>query len=394
MAVTLNKLTDRKIKSLIKPGYHADGGNLYIRVKTSGAKSWAFRWKNNNKVRDIGLGGYPALSLKEARKLAEAHRATRANGGIPKRLAQYEEGKTFSEVVEQFLSIKESEWTNAKHKQQWRNTLKQYCKRIANKPISEIDRTDVLTVLSPIWEEKRETASRLRQRIERVLSFAESKGMRQGSNPAVWRGNLDNVLPKQRPLSRGHHKALPYAELPEFIERLRAHEGKAAKALELLILTACRTSEILNSTWAEFDLASKIWIIPPERMKMRKEHRIPLTESAVEVLRYMLQFKNSEYVFPGQKRGKPLSNMAMAELLKGMKLENATVHGFRSTFRDWAGDKTSEPREVIEQCLAHTIGNSSELAYRRSDAIEKRRRVLLQWEDYCYDNSKIVTLRA
>lgn len=394
MPVTLNKLTDRKIKSLIKPGYHADGGNLYIRVKKSGARSWAFRWKNNNKVRDIGLGGYPAISLKEARKLAEAHRTTRANGGIPKRLAQFEEGKTFSEVVEQFLSIKESEWTNAKHKQQWRNTLKQYCKRIANKPISEIDRTDVLTVLSPIWEEKRETASRVRQRVERVLSFAESKGMRQGPNPAVWRGNLDNVLPKQRPLARGHHKALPYEELPEFISRLREHEGKAAKALELLILTACRTSEIINSTWEEINLDTKVWIIPPERMKMRKEHRIPLTESAVEVMRYMIQFKNSEYVFPGQKRDKPLSNMAMAELLKGMKVESATVHGFRSTFRDWAGDKTSEPREVIELCLAHTIGNSSELAYRRSDAIDKRRRILLQWEDYCYDNSKIVTLRA
>ena len=394
MARILNKLTDRTLRSELNVGHHSDGGGLYIRVKKSGAKSWAFRWKQNGKVREIGLGGYPSVSIAVARQLAEEHRSALARGETPQSTRRSEQTHSFSEVAEQFLDFMESQWSNAKHRQQWRNTLNQYCGRIANKSVAEIDLHDVLSVLKPIWNEKPETASRVRGRIEKVLSYALTKGMRQDANPAIWKGNLDNVLPKPQKLSRGHHKALPYQDLPNFMESLGAADGIASRALELLILTGCRTSEVIDARWEEIDLEAEIWAIPAERMKMRREHRVPLTDKAKQILLQMQDFRTSEFIFPGLKPNKPLSNMAMAVVLKRMKVTNATVHGFRSTFRDWAGDKTNAPREVIEQCLAHVIGNLSEQAYRRSDALEKRRVLLNQWEDYCYGQSNVVALRA
>ncbi len=285
----------------------------------------------------------------------------------------------------------ESQWSNAKHRQQWRNTLGDYCKPLAGKRVSEIGLQDVLGVLQPIWNTKPETASRVRGRIERVLSFAQTKGWRTEANPAIWRGNLQNVLPKPRKLTKGHHRAMLYDKVPAFIERLRLHEALAARALEFLILTAARSGEVLNARWHEINLDDDVWTVPAERMKgvagSRREHRVPLTDSALAILQPLHDTRINDWIFPGQTPNRPLSGMAMEMLLRRMKVSDATPHGFRSSFRDWAGDETSFPREVAEMCLAHKIGDDTEIAYRRSDALKKRRALLEAWANYCSGHS-------
>lgn len=387
MARQIHKLTDKQIKAANSAGRLGDGGGLFLRVKDSGAKSWSFRWKVAGCLHELAIGPYPAISLANARKQATSWRELVATGGNPKTEKAKSNEPTFAECVTMFLTVMENQWSNPKHRQQWRNTLDQYCKPITNKFVSEIDLNDVLGVLQPIWITKAETASRLRGRIERVLSYAQTRGWRTDANPAIWRGNLQNVLPKPKKLSRGHHAAMPWQDLPDFIRRLAAHEALAARALEFLIFTACRSGEVLEAQWQEIDFEQAVWTIPAHRMKARKVHRVPLTENALILVQALYEIRQDDWVFTGQAKDKPLSNMAMQQLLRRMKVKNATPHGFRSSFRDWAGDQTSFPREVAEMCLAHTIGNEAEQAYRRSDAIEKRRQLMQAWSDYCLDSA-------
>ncbi|MEM7289302.1 MAG: integrase arm-type DNA-binding domain-containing protein, partial [Pseudomonadota bacterium] len=379
MARPIHKLNDRAVRSANKSGAIADGGGLYLRVKSSGSKSWSFRWKKGGKKtekghvipNEIGLGPYPAVSLLDARRRAAEFREILASGGDPRSAKAKSTEPTFAECISMFLQAKEGEWSNEKHRQQWRNTLGQYCSSLSDRNVASIGLSDVLAVLQPIWNEKPETASRLRGRIERVLSYAQTRGWRTDSNPAVWRGNLENVLPRPRKLYRGHHKAMAWQEVPEFVAKLEGHQALAARALQLVIFTVCRSGEVLNAEWSEFDLENGIWTIPAERMKARHQHRVPLTDATTELLVPLSDLRLNDWVFPGQKKGRPLSGMSMEMLLRRMKVTDATVHGFRSSFRDWAGDETNHPREVAEECLAHRIGNLAERAYRRSDALEK-----------------------
>jgi integrase len=259
---------------------------------------------------------------------------------------------------------------------------------LREKPLDEIRTDDVLAALKPIWQTKSETASRLRGRIERVLDAAKARGLRSGENPARWRGHLDHLLPKRQKLTRGHHPALPYLDVPAFVADLRNRETVAALALEFTILNASRTGEVLGAKWDEIDREAAIWTIPRERMKAGREHRVPLTDRGLEILDAVEKVRTGDYVFPGQRRGKPLSGMAMEMLLRRMKIEKATVHGFRSSFRDWAGECTPFPREIAEAALAHTVGDETERAYRRGDALEKRRKLMAAWAAFCEPKEK------
>jgi len=275
-------------------------------------------------------------------------------------------------------------WAHEKTVRQWHQTLNDLALPIRRLSIAQVDTASVLRLLKPIWQEKPETAAKSRMRLEAVLDYAKAKGWRAGENPARWRGHLANILPPRRRLTKGHHPAMRYEEVPAFMERLTASEATAARALEFLILTACRTQEVLRSEWEEIDFATALWVIPSSRMKMKREHRVPLAGRAIDLLKLLHNARTSEFVFPGQVPGKPLSNMAMEMLIKRMKIVGASPHGFRSSFRDWVGDCTSFPREIAEAALAHKVGDSVELAYRRGDALEKRRALMQAWADYCF----------
>jgi integrase len=279
----------------------------------------------------------------------------------------------------------EADWRNAKHRYQWRHTLTEYAASIREKPVDAIATADVLTVLKPLWQSKPETASRLRGRIEAVLDAARARGfIPEGrANPARWRGHLNKLLPKPRKLTRGHHPAMPFDDVPEFVGQLRARDTVTALALEFIILTAARSGEVLGARWAEIDWKGKVWIVPPERMKAGVEHRAPLTDRALAILKTMKAAARGEYVFPSHRSDRPLSGMSCAMLLRRMKVVNATVHGFRSAFRDWCGEATHFPREVAEAALAHAVGDRTERAYRRGDALEKRRKLMDAWARYC-----------
>ena len=380
-----------------KAGRHADGGGLNLLVKESGARSWVYRFMLKGKSRDLGLGaasGPDAISLAKARDLASAHRL-KVKAGIDPLAERHREaaeaiaaaqaakiaGVTFRHVAEAYIAANEGSWRNDKHRQQWRNTLASYVYPVMGElPVADIGTAHVLQILEPIWQEKPETASRIRGRIEALLDAAKARGYREGENPARWRGHIAQILPARSKLTRGHHKAMPYAELPLFMSQLRAREAMAARALEFVILTATRTSELLGATWAEVDIDKAIWTIPAVRMKAGREHRVPLSPRTIEILKSG-QFLGSDWLFPSEKGGK-LSTMAMAMLLRRMKLD-CTVHGFRSAFRDWSAECTGYAHEVCEMALAHTIGNKAEAAYRRGDMFEKRRRLMSDWEAYC-----------
>ncbi len=383
MARALNKLTDTECKAALKPGMLGDGGGLYLDVKPKGAKSWAFIWKQSGKRREMGLGAYPAVKLGTARKLATDCREAVSQGRNPIAERHKEAEPTFGECTDKFLASMEGQWRNAKHRAQWRMTLTEYAAPISRMKVSDIGTDDVLKVLNPLWQSRPETASRLRGRIERVLDFAKVRGWRSGENPALWRGHLKSILPARQRLSRGHHAAMPFAQVPAFVERLRGQEAMSARALEFLILTAARSGEALEATWDEFDLDAGVWTVPAARMKAGKEHRVPLSKPALAIVQALHEVHVSHYVFPGYAKGKPLSNTAFAMLLKRMKADQYTPHGFRSAFRDWAGDATSFPRDVAEQALAHRVGDATERAYRRADALDKRRKLMTAWADYC-----------
>lgn len=404
MARALNKLTDIECKAKAQPGLHSDGGGLYLNVKPSGSKSWVFVWKQlvtkdgepKTKRTEMGLGGYPAIKLAKARTLASECRTAIAEGRNPLDERKKDVEPTFGECADKFLASMEGQWRNEKHRAQWRTTLSEYARPLRSMRVSAIGTDDVLKVLSPIWHEKAETASRLRGRIERVLDYAKVRGWRTGENPALWRGHLKSILPARQKLTRGHHAAMPYRDLPAFMDQLPSKDAMAARALEFLILTAARSGEVLGATWGEMDLERGIWTVPATRMKAGKEHRVPLSERALAIVQALHETRTSDFVFPGQRMNRPLSNMALEMLMRRMKAGVFTVHGFRSAFRDWAGDETHFPRDVAEQALAHRVGDATERAYRRADALDKRRGLMGAWADYCgaVKGANVVSLRA
>lgn len=390
-----NALTALSVKNA-GPGRHADGGGLHLLVKDGGARSWVFRFMLNGRSRDIGLGaaGAGGMSLAEARDRATALRLKVKAGIDPLSERQEAEARaaaaaqasvaaivTFKDAADAYMATNGDSWRNAKHRQQWENTLATYVyPAIGCMPVADVDTPHVLRILEPIWKAKAETASRLRGRIETVLDSAKARGYRQGENPARWRGHLAQILPARAKLSRGHHKAMPYEDVPAFLTQLRARKAVAALALEFVILTAVRTGEAIGASWSEVDLDKSIWSIPASRMKAGKEHRVPLSPRAVAILE-SLQPIGSPYLFPSSRGGK-LSGMAMAMLLRRMSVD-VTVHGFRSSFRDWVAECTSVSHEVAEMALAHTIGSAVERAYRRGDLFDKRRQLMADWAAYC-----------
>ncbi|MGF1650881.1 MAG: tyrosine-type recombinase/integrase [Hyphomicrobiaceae bacterium] len=396
MARTLNKLSARSVQTLTKPGRHSDGGGLYLVIDPGGAKRWVFlyRRRRDGRQTEMGLGGLLGVSLAEARNRATEARQQLAAGIDPleaRRAAdeaqrRASDTRTFGTIADELIAAKSPGWRNEKHRAQWQMTLQVYAAPLRDLPPAEITTEDVLAVLQPIWAEKPETASRTRGRIEAVLDAARVRGLipHGTPNPARWRGHLDHLLPKLRKLNHRHHAALPWQELPAFMLELRARQAPAARALEWCILTAARIGEALGTRWQEIDLDGAVWECPADRMKAGKPHRVPLSPAALALLETIPRGTPDSLVFPGTRHGKPFSNMVFKALFVRMGQPNITTHGFRSTFRDWAGECTSHPREVCEAALAHAVGDAVELAYRRGDALEKRRGLMTDWATYCY----------
>jgi integrase len=356
-------------------------------VGPGASRRWSFIFRWRGKLKEMGLGSLSSVSLADAREKAAEARQVIARGQNPiedrrAHNAARDTAITFGAFADELVRTLADGFRNEKHKAQWKMTLTRYAGPLRPLKLDAIGTGDVLAVLQPLWQSKPETASRLRGRIERVLDAAKAKGLRSGENVARWKGHLDALLPRRKRLSRGHHKAMPYQDMSAFISRLRASESVSALALEFAILTAGRSGEVLGARWGEIDIKAKLWTVPAARMKAGREHRIPLTERAIDILQSLARIRTSEFVFPGQRRGKPLSVMALAMVLRRMQFGDVTVHGFRSAFRDWAGNETSFPREVAEGALAHTVGDMTERAYRRSDALEKRRKLMASWAGF------------
>jgi integrase len=409
MPKKVKNLTAMEIKRLIKPGRHAVGNipGLLLFVKDTGTRSWIYRTMYGAKRLNIGLGGYPKISLAKAKE-----RALEADDLIKKGISPIDQKKsikaaikvsqdgkiTFMKAARQCHDMKSSEFKNFKHGKQWISTLEKYAFPVIGRMnVDEIDLPHILQVLEPIWQEKTETATRLRQRIEAVLTWATVSKYRQGDNPARWQGNLAEVLPKPNKIKTVKHMpALPYKEINSFMTALREIEGMGARALEIIILTACRSSECRKATWDEIDFQERTWIVPAERMKAGKEHRIPLTNDAIKLLNNLPRFEGSNYIFSAPKGG-PISDMTISAVCRRMQLP-IVPHGFRSTFRDWAAETTNFPREVCEQALAHTLDSKVEAAYRRGDLFNKRVKLMESWNDYINkkpdESAKVIQIRA
>jgi integrase len=396
------KLSGLKVERARGPAVLRDGGGLLLRVEASGSKRWVYRFDLDGRRREMGLGSYPDIGLAEARQRAAACRIQKADGIDPIEARRVRRqvlrlhaahGHTFKEAAEEFLSRKEDAWRNPKHRAQWRSTLETYVHPVlGDLPVDAIDPALVMRVLDPIWHTKPETASRVRGRIEAVLDAATVRGWRTGPNPAQWKGNLAHILPARSKVRRvAHHAALPYSEIAAFLAALRDREGMGASALKFAILTAARTGEVIGARWAEINLDERIWTVPAERMKGGREHRVPLSEAAIEVLHRVLPLAllragrpdPAAPIFPGKRRASPLSSMAMLNLLRRMGRDDLTTHGFRSTFRDWAAERTSFPAEVAEMALAHAVADKVEAAYRRGDLFQKRRQLMEAWARFC-----------
>lgn len=374
-----NKLSETRIRTL-PVGIHSDGDGLFLRVRKGGSRQWFFIYKRDGKRTELGLGGHgqgtAPVSLALAREKAEA---------IRQRLARGEElssRKTFADVMDDVLTVKEASFRNEKHKAQWRMTLDAYASGLHRKPIADITRDDVVEVLKPIWTKIPETAARTRMRIAAVMDHARARGLFVGDNPAAWRGGLKELLPARQKLTRGHHAAVGYKDLPAVIARLRGATGVSARAVEFAALTAARSGEVRGATWAEMDLDAALWTVPASRMKAGREHEVPLSKRAVQILSAQKQVATSDLVFEGGKTGTPISDTAMTKALRAAGGGDATLHGLRSSFRDWAGDATDFPRDVAESALAHVIKDATEAAYRRGTALEKRRHMMQAWADY------------
>ena len=388
------ELSPLEVGRLKQPGMHFVGGvaGLALQVSLSGARSWILRATVGEKRRDIGLGGFPDVSLAGAKESARATREKIRNGIDP--VAEKQSNKsaliaaegttvTFERAADIFVKAKEAEWSNAKHAAQWRATVKAYAYPvIGNMLVRDVALPHILAILEPIWTTKTETASRLRGRLENILDWAKGRGYRTGDNPALWRGHLEHQLAKPSKVAKvKHHPALPYEDMGKFMAQLRKHDGLGSRALEFSILTATRSGEARGAKWSEIDLKAAVWAIPGERMKMKKEHRIPLSEAAIKLLINLPRI-DSNLVFPGSKNGSSISDMTMSAVIKRMGFD-VVPHGFRSTFRDWAAECTNYPREVAEMALAHAIGDKVEAAYRRGDLFEKRRRMMAAWSAFC-----------
>src|SRR5262245_4509341 len=368
MAREINRLNARSAATIKKSGRHADGGGLYLSISPNGGRRWVFLFRWHGKPTEIGLGSARTVSLAKAREAAKRARDSLAEGVNPKGIRRPTEGSTFGECADRVIEAMRPSWRNSKHAEQWQMTLREYAAPLRRLPVDAITTEDVLGVLKPLWSHRPETAGRVRGRIERVLDAAKAEGLRSGENPARWRGHLDQLLPKKSKLGKvRHHPAIPYADVPAFMHRLRGREGSAARALEFAILTAARTNEVRGARWGEgeIDLNRAVWTVPAERMKGNREHRVPLSKPALAVLQAMQDARISDFVFPGAKADKPIGTTALYEALAGMKIDDATVHGFRSSFRDWAAEETAYPNHVVELALAHAIGDSVERAYRR-----------------------------
>ena len=387
------RLTPLTVKKQKTPGLHPDGDGLYLKVTATGGKTWLVRFKINKRPREMGLGAYPAISLKDARSEAQDARKLLHEGIDPiehrraLRAAQERSAiPTFQELAQSYISDHSGGWRNAKHHQQWTNTLKTYAFPVIGKlPVDEIQLNHILEILKPIWSTKTETATRVRQRIENILDAALVMGHRTEANPARWKGNLQHLMSApEKTTAVEHHPALPYRELPALMHKLENNQGLSALALRFTILTAARTTEVLHARWDEFDLEGGLWIVPGNRMKAGKEHRVPLSQLALDILQPLYDCREGDnaYVFPGAKPRKPLSGMSMLMTLKRIQ-SGFTVHGFRSTFRDWCAEETTYHPDLAEAALAHVIGNRTRAAYERGDKLERRRELMKSWALYC-----------
>lgn len=399
-----------------KPARLSDGGGLYLAVEPTGSARWLFLFRWRGKLKEMGLGGLTKVSLKTAREKAAGARELIGKGVNPIEARRAAEAiPTFGEVADDVLAEVIKGFKNPKHEASWRRAIgaprtpkvrkggkwtegspvPSYAEPLRPKRVDEVTTNDVLRVLKPLWSSRHETASRLRGQIAQVLDAAKARGHRTGENPAAWGGNLKHMLAARRKLTQGHRAALPYMDVPTFMAALRTRPALSAKALEFAILTAARAGEVYGMTWGEIDLDAKLWVVPPRRMKGAREHRVPLTDAAVEIIKAMALTSNQKpdtYVFPGSKAKAPLSDAAVIRLIRRMGFPKITTHGFRSSFRDWAGDATRYPRDLAEQALAHAITSDVEAAYHRSDALERRRKLMADWADYCAGAQKVIEL--
>ena len=402
MAHELNRLTARKVASAKEPGLYADGGGLYLRVGRGGAKSWCLRYMLDGKAREMGLGGLAKVGLADARKRAAAQRLLLVDKIDPLKKREAENSAkeieaarsiTFERCAKAYIDSHAAGWRNAKHAQQWTNTLAAYVyPTFGSVAVADVDVAMIMKALEPIWAAKPETAGRVRGRIEAVLDWAKARGFREGENPARWRGHLSNLLPARTNVRAvKHHVALPYPEIGVFMADLRSREGAAAAALEFLILTAARTGEAIGARRSEIDFHARMWTVPAERMKAKREHRVPLSSAAMNVLE-RAKVEGDEFLFPGTKAGQGLSNMALLKVLERMNRGDLTVHGFRATFKTWATECSNFPRELVETALAHVLEDKTEAAYQRGDILEKRRRLMGAWAEFCAKHAPVATV--
>lgn len=409
MARELDRLSSKAVAAKRAPGYYNDGGGLYLQVSPTLSRSWIFRYRIGRVRREMGLGSSLDVPLAEARLKRDTYRKllregvdpiqARKNAELERRLAS-SRSMTFRQCAAGYIESHSADWKNKKHKAQWENTLETYCgETFGALPAQEIDTAIVLKALQPIWTKKPETATRVRSRVERVLDWAKVRGYRQGENPAMWRGHLDQLLPKlDRKKRVKHHAALSFDDVSAFMSELRQEAGAAARALQHTILTVSRTNETLGARRKEFDLNAQEWTIPAQRMKSHRVHRVPLSEHAVRNLRALgiETMAPDDFVFTGADGNRPLSNMAMLALLKRMGRKGLTVHGFRSSFRDWAAERTHYSREVCEAALAHVVADATEAAYRRGDLMEKRCLLMAEWDRFCWTKrnarAEVITL--
>jgi integrase len=390
----MGKLTALAVTRATAAGMHGDGDGLYLQVGSGGARSWVYRFVLHGRERYLGLGSATAIPLKRARELAAEARQLRAEGVDPvekrrsdraaKRVAS-SRSVTFEQCASAYITAHEAGWRNAKHRYQWRATLRDYAlPLLGHLPVQDIDTGLVMQVIEPLWRSKTETASRTRQRIEAILDWATVCEYRQGANPARWRGHLQKLLPAKAKVTAVEHlAAMPYADVPAFMAELRTRESVSARCLEITILTTARTGEAINARWSELDLDNRVWVIPGSRMKMGAEHRVPLAPRAVAALQEIYSRRTGEYVFANVSTGRPISNMTMLKLLALMGRSQLTVHGFRSTFTDWAHERTDFPDIVINMALAHKVSDKVQAAYRRGALLEKRRKLMNAWAAYC-----------
>jgi integrase len=399
-----HRLTDSKARALSAPGIYGDGDGLYLRVQKGGTKSWVFIWRRFGARREIGLGRYGpgawSVTLAAARAKADEARRIVGAGGDPKTdMAERRaavRAVTFGQVADEYIEAMKPRWRGGKTVAAWERFAVTYARTIRRVPVDAVSTEDVLRVLRPLWAALPETAAKTRERIKAVLDHAKARGLRDGENPALWKGHLDQILPAPSPLARGHHAAMPFADVPAFVQRLRLVRGIGAAALEFAVLTAARSGEVRGAVWAEIDLDRAVWTIPAGRMKGGKEHRVPLSGRASGIVDEMRAVAIGDLVFPGRCEGRPLSDMTLAKALKAAGGGAFTTHGFRSSFRDWVAEATGFQREVAEAALAHAVGDAVERAYRRGDALAKRREMMNAWAAFCEGGTggNIIALRA